>query len=183
MPQFIRALPTPNTSYIPPVVAQVFSHPTWDVILILALFGIGFFYGIARGRHKMFGSTLNIYVAIALMSAIPITTVARYSQTSNIFYVRIAVFIAIFIILGFLFRRGRPHVFARSNPWWQIFLLSILQVGLILHMIFSFLPPERVKTLAPLTRTVFANPNLHLWWLLIPMAFLIILRKLGMRDE
>ena len=179
----ITALPTPNLKILPPSVAQVMAHPTWDVILILVLLAIAFFYGISRGRHRMLASMLNTYVAFTLFSAIPLDRISQLTGIKDLFYLKTGVFTALFITLTLLFTRGRPRAFARANPWWQVFLLSFLQVGLILHIIFSFLPPARILTLAPVTRMVFANLDLHLWWLGIPIVILILLRRLGMRDE
>ena len=167
---------------ISPKTEQILSHPTWDLILIFAMIAIGFFYGLSRGRHKMVSSVLNTYIALAVFNAVPIATIAGYIKLDNIFIVKIIVFFAIFLPLTFLLNRGRPRFFRSNISWWQVFILSFIQTGLLIHIIFSFLPPEISKNLAPLTKSVFANINLTVWWLVIPLIFMIFLRRSG-RDD
>ncbi|MDP3770388.1 MAG: hypothetical protein Q8R40_05635 [bacterium] len=174
---YLQKIPGLNTS-----TAQVLSHPTWDLILIFVMIAIGFFYGIARGRHKMVSSVLNTYVTLAVFNAMPIQSIAGYLRVDNIFILKTGLFFAIFIPLVFLMNRGRPRYLHSNIAWWQVFLLSFIQTGLLIHIVFSFLPPEMSKTLAPLTRSFFANTNLTVWWLGLPLIFLVFLRRSG-RDD
>ena len=162
--------------------AQLLSHPTWDLILIFVMIAIGFFYGISRGRHKMISTVINTYVALAVFNAVPVKTLAGYFRTENLFLVKTGIFFAIFLPLIFLMNRGRPRYLRSSIAWWQVFLLSFIQAGLLIHIVFSFLPAETAKNLAPLTRSFFANTNLTVWWLGLPLLFLIFLRRSG-RDD
>lgn len=167
---------------MPATAQQILSHPTWDIILIFVMIAIGFFYGISRGRHKMVSSVINTYVALALFNAVPIGTIAHYLKTDNLFVVKTAVFFAIFLPLVFLMNRGRPRYLRSNIAWWQVFLLSFIQTGLLIHIVFSFLSPEITKSLAPITKSFFANTNLTLWWLGLPLLFLIFIRRSG-RDD
>lgn len=162
--------------------SQILSHPTWDIVLIFVMIAIGFFYGISRGRHKMVSSVINTYVSLAVFHAMPIEAIARYIKIENLFIVKTAVFFAIFLPLVFLLNRGRPRYFKSNISWWQVFLLSFIQTGLLIHIVFSFLSSETVKQLAPFTRSFFANTNLTIWWLVIPLLFMIFLRRSG-RDD
>ncbi len=162
--------------------AQILSHPTWDVVLIFTMIAIGFFYGISRGRHKMVSSVINTYIALAVFNAAPIDWIAKTFRTDNLFVVKTAVFFVIFLPLIFLMNRGRPRYLRSTISWWQVFLLSFIQVGLLIHIVFSFLPLETTKNLAPLTKSFFANTNLTIWWLGLPLLFLIFLRRSG-RDD
>lgn len=161
---------------------QIFSHPTWDIILIFAMIAIGFFYGISRGRHKMVSSVINTYVALALFNAVPIASIAQMFRTDNMFAVKVSVFFAIFLPLVFLMNRGRPRYLRSNISWWQVFLLSFIQTGLLIHIVFSFLSPDTAKNLAPITKSFFANTNLTIWWLGLPLLFLIFIRRSG-RDD
>lgn len=176
-------MPETNLKIIHATTAQVLSHPTWDLMLVFVILAIGFFYGISRGRYKMMSTILNTYVALAVSSAVAIDRVAAALGIDDIFIARVIVYVAIFLILVIFLNRGRKLLFSRSISWWQIFVLSFIQTGLFIHILFSFLPPERVKLLAPLTRAFFANPSLHLGWLAAPLIFLIFFHKLGRREE
>jgi len=181
----IPNIPTIQGLNIPGIHAttsQILSHPTWDVILIFAMIAIGFFYGISRGRHKMVSSVINTYVALALFNAVPIVSIANYFKIDNLFIVKTSVFFIIFLPLVFLMNRGRPRYLRSSISWWQVFLLSFIQTGLLIHIVFSFLSSETTKNLAPITKSFFANTNLTLWWLGLPLLFLIFIRRSGKDD-
>lgn len=178
----IRAIPNVPIPGLHATTAQIFSHPTWDVVLIFLMIAIGFFYGISRGRHKMISSVINTYVTLAVFNAMPLEAIARYIKVENLFIVKTAVFSAIFLPLVFFLNRGRPRYFKSNISWWQVFLLSFIQTGLLIHIIFSFLSPDVSNKLAPLTKSFFANTNLTIWWLVIPLLFMIFLRRSG-RDD
>ena len=184
IPAAIRSFPAAiqNVPGINSAAGQILSHPTWDLILIFAMISIGFFYGLSRGRHKMVSTVLNTYIALAVFNAIPILTVAGYIRLDNLFVVKTIVFFAVFLPLAVFLNRGRPRFFHSNISWWQVFILSFIQTGLLIHIIFSFLPPETSKNLAPLTKSVFANTNLMVWWLVIPLLFMIFLRRSGKDD-
>ncbi len=174
----VPGVPGLNTASL----SQILSHPTWDIVLIFALISIGFFYGMSRGRHKMVSSVLNTYIALAVFGAMPIASIARYLNLDNLFIIKTGVFFIIFLPLAFFMNRGRPRYLHSNMAWWQVFCLSFIQAGLLLHIIFSFLPAETIKNLAPMTRSFFANTNLTVWWLVLPLLFMIFLRRSG-RDD
>ena len=149
--------------------AQVlWSHPTWDVVLIFALLAIGFFYGVSTGKRKAVTAIIYTYVTFGLKDE---------------FFLKIGLFTILFILLIFIFGRTRTRGFVRPSAWWQIFLLSFTQVGLMIHILLNFLPPEKIAMLAPLTKNVFANPSLHVWWFLGPMGLLIFLKRFSSLEE
>ncbi len=162
---------------------QIWSHPTWDLILIFALLAGGFFYGLMAGKRRIAATIIYTYVALAVSSALPIGRWFAPSTELDIFWIRAGSFAALFLILAFFLGSRRSKGLAPAGTWWQIFLLSFLQVGLLIHLVLGFLPQEKIKLLASLTKTVFANPDFHIWWLIIPLALLIILRRLEMREE
>ena len=166
------------------VTDQILSHPTWDIVLVFALLAAGFFYGISAGKRRIAATILYSYVALTVSLALPVERWFGYSDALDIFFIRAGAFLAFFILLAFLLgsRRGRGG-FAPASSWWQIFLLSFLQVGLLIHLIIQFLPQEKIKFLAPLTKNIFANPSLHVWWLVVPIAILVILRRFESREE
>ena len=162
--------------------AEILSHPTIDLIVLFALIAGGLFYGLIAGRRKIISSLMLTYVAIALFPVLPVDAVAASMGMKDKSVAIMAAFVALFILLV-LFLGARRRGFGHSTSWWQIFLLSFLQMGLLIHIVLGFLGPEKVKTLAPLTRAVFASPALHVWWLAVPVAALIFIRHLIHRDE
>lgn len=156
---------------------QLWSNPTWDLILIFALLAIGFFYGISTGKRRIAATLIYTYVALAVFSALPLDKLSRVIGVKEEFFLKIGAFLLIFFLLAFLLGSRKSRGFAPAGAWWQIFLLSFLQVGLLIHTLLNFLPPEKIKLLAPLTKNLFANPDLRIWWLVIPITLVIILRR------
>jgi hypothetical protein len=163
--------------------AQIFAHPTWDIILLFTLLAISFFYGISKGRQKIISAIIYSYVALAVTAAVPYDPLMRVANVGDPFIVRSAVFLVTLGLLSILLGKGKGRAGAQSHLWWQIILLSVIQSGLVIHIVLSFLSPERASTLAPLTKTVFANPSLHVWWLVGPLAVLVFLRRMGRRED
>lgn len=162
---------------------RILSHPTWDVILIFSLLAAGFFYGISAGKRRIAATILYSYVALAISSALPLTTWMSSSSAIEKFYIRGGVFLGLFLLLALTLGSKKSRGFAPASAWWQIFLLSFLQAGLLIHLVLGFLPPDTIKMLAPFTKNVFANPSLRMWWLILPIAVVIILRKIESREE
>ena len=162
----------------------ILSHPTWDIIVVLAFVAIGFFYGLSKGKQKIISTILFTYIALALQPILPVQRIQGLTGVEDLFLLRSGLFVVtVFLLLFILGGRQRGRSALRSSSWWQVFILAFVQAGLLIHIIFSFLPPDKVVGLAPLTRTVFANQNLHVWWLVGPLALLALLKKLGLREE
>lgn len=176
-------MPPVNIKLLQSTAEQIWSHPTWDLILVFALLASGFFYGIMAGKRRIAATIMYTYVALAVSSALPIGRWFAPSTELDIFWLRAGSFVVLFLVLAFFLGSRRSKGFAPAGTWWEIFLLSFLQVGLLIHLILGFLPQEKIKMLAPLTKNVFANQNYHIWWLLVPISLLIFLRWLERREE
>lgn len=161
---------------------QIWSNPTWDVISIFTLLAVGFFYGISTGKRRIAATLIYTYVALAIQSALPLQKLGQAFGAKEDFFVKIGSFLVIFFLLIFLMGSRKNRGFAPAVAWWQIFLLSFLQVGLLIHTILNFLPPDKIKILAPITKKLFTNPNLHVWWLIVPILFVVILRRFESQD-
>lgn len=172
----------PPLDFIKTTAAVIWSHPTWDLILVFALLAIGFFYGISTGKRRIAATLIYTYVALTIFSALPLDKLNQIAGIKEEFFLKIGAFGVIFILLAFFLRSRKSRGFAPAGAWWQIFLLSFLQVGLLIHTLLNFLPQEKIKLLAPLTKKLFANPDLHIWWIVIPIAAVIILRRFESQD-
>ena len=172
-----------NIEFIKTATEQIWSHPTWDLILIFALLAAGFFYGLMAGKRKIAATIIYTYVALIISSTLPLEHWIGPKPEMDLFFIKAGAFLVLFLILAFFLGSRRGKGFAPASSWWQIFLLSFLQVGFLIHSVFQFLPNEKIKLLAPLTKKVFANPDFHIWWLIVPIAVLIFLRRLEARDE
>lgn len=164
-------------------IIPILSHPTWDIIVVFAAIAIGFFYGISAGKRRIISTLLFTYIALALSSAIPWEIFFEKLNVTESFFVHAGAFLLIFLLLSWFLGPRRNKSFAPAGAWWQIFLLSFLQAGLLIHLILSFLPKEYIKLLAPVTKTIFANQTLHIWWLFVPLFIIIFLKRMEAREE
>lgn len=163
--------------------ASALGKPSWDVIVLLGVAAIGLFYGLSTGRRRIISSILYTYVALGVFPVIPVERLAALVKIADPAIARIIAFSTLWLILFFLLGRGKLFSFPPARGWVQAFILAILQAGLLLHILFSFLPPERIQTLAPITQTVLANPDLRVWWLLGPLAILLVIRRIEAQNE
>lgn len=164
-------------------IQQVLSHPTWDLILVFAMIAAAFFYGLSRGKHKLLSNIVHTYVALAVFALLPVDTLIKASGSEWGFWGRVVLFLVVFSVISFLLNSRRGKGLGHSGPFWQIILLSLLQVGLLTSIIFSFLPAEITKNLAPLTKRFIANPDYKFWWSVLPISFVLFVRILDRRMD
>jgi hypothetical protein len=160
-------------------VRQIWSHPTWDVLLLFALLGGGFFYGIAAGRQKISFTIIYTYIAYALFSALPLERYVASLTFTRGYLLKAGSFVVLFLLLaalGGVMKRQRG--FASPTSWGKVFLLSFLQVGLFAHIFLGFLPKEKIAILAPFTKYAVANPDLNFFWFIAPIAAVLFLKRL-----
>jgi len=162
--------------------AGIFSNPTWDLLLIFALIAGAFFYGISTGKRKIVSAIIHTYVAFALFTTVPIASIQNIIGIEQEFVTRVGVFLLIFFLLVWFMGARASIGFSSASSWWQVFVMSFLQVGLLVHILLGFLPDEKIEQLAPFTKAVLANPDFQIWWFLIPIVFLIIIRRMDMKE-
>ena len=158
---------------------NIIAHPQWDIIVLLILIAGGFFYGLSTGKAKIAARILYTYAAFAVVSALPIERLASLFSDENVFFLRAGVFFLFFLLLSFFLgsRRSGGRFISSSDSWWRVFILSFLQIGLLIHLVLYFIPEEEMEFIAPLTRYVFAHPDLHIWWLVLPLAVTIFFKR------
>lgn len=164
-------------------VSAALSHPTVDIGIIFALFAGGLFWAFVAGRRKVVSTIMLTYIALALFPALPTERILSSIGLRDQSLGTIGVFLILFILLALFLGARRGRAFGIVGPWWQTLALSFLQVGLLIHIIFSLLADEKKNMLSGFTRGIFADPGAHVWWLLAPILFLIIIRRLSMRED
>lgn len=172
-------MPSADLTSLTATAMRVWSHPTWDLVLLLVLFAGGFFYGVSARKQRVTATLTYTYLALLLFTALPLAWRSRLEEQ---FLYSIGVYTIIF--LGLCVVLGTKHrLFGRAGHWWQSIVLSFAQVALLIHIYLGFLPADRAALLAPLTKYIFANPSLHFWWLLGPLALTAVVRRLNSRED
>jgi len=152
-----------------------------DWIMALVFLGVALVYGLSMGRNRLVTVTLGAYLAYFIAQAIPwkeLTFLGIKNSPDS----TVQIFIFLALILGFFFAIPRSAFKSslrlggrgRGN-WWQVLILSILQIGLILALSISFLPIKTVVFLSPLAQSVFIGGIAQFLWLLLPILAIMFL--------
>jgi hypothetical protein len=156
------------------------SQPTWDTFIVL-LFIIGaLLYGLSLGRDRVIVILVSVYMALAVVANAPILRDLNLLQLSlnDNYVVKIGFFLGMFVLLFFLLSRSALlHTIAASNApgsWWQTIVFSILQVGILISITLSFLPPEMTSALSWQTQQIFLSYWGKSAWMVLPVVFMAI---------
>jgi len=63
------------------------------------------------------------------------------------------------------------------TPFTQVVALSVLQTGLLISIIISFVPAELVANLSSFTRNAFASEMAQFIWIVLPILTLGLIKK------
>lgn len=135
-----------------------------------------------RGRKRIAALVIYTYVALAIFTVLPIERIAGLVSGQPVHLIKIAVFLALFLLLALsLGSRGKKG-FAGAGGWWQALALSVVEAGFLSFILLGFLPEERARDLVPIVQEIFLNPAYRLPWMIAPMALVVLLRLWERRE-
>lgn len=143
------------------------------VTLVLVLLVLSTLFWLLIGRFRLHNFLINIYISLALLRVIP-KDVMAFSQNSSI------LIFLIFVVLLTLMNKYLfdIHQSGSGMALWQVFLMSFLEVVLLLSVIFSFLPVKDVlKYISKGSLSYFTDPWWAFAWMILPLAFLVFVKK------
>jgi len=152
-------------------------------LLILVFLATGFGYGMAMGKNRMNLITLAAFFSLVISAAIPWGSLG-FIGIKNAPPVNIQVFIFLAIVLAIFF--VAPHtglasivrVVGRGRAsWWQLFIFGVLQLGMLVSIVVSFLPAKDVTSVSPLLSQFFLDQEAKFLWLFLPILAMMVLRR------
>lgn len=156
------------------------ASPTWDLFIVLFFIVTVFLYGMTMGRDRIIVILVSIYMSLAVVSNAPyLGQLHADINISEYFALKVTTFLGLFVLLFFLLSRSallRTFGSFASGTWWQVFLFSVLHVGLLVSITLSFLPAEAVGNLAPMTQEVFASDGGRFFWVVSPIFAMVLLK-------
>jgi hypothetical protein len=158
------------------------NSPSWDLFIFLFFIIATFVYGFTLGRSRIMVLLISTYMAIALIRTAPflLNTQNVTIGSSPFFIVQITAFIAILLLIFFfLANSGLRRAFAANEVQgkaWQIIGFSILQAGLMVATVLSFLPAAQRAGLLGVTRDLFATDTALFVWTLAPILLMMFVR-------
>jgi len=164
----------------------------WDLFIGLAFLTAVLVYGFFLGRNRLIILLLSSYFALLISRVIPWGKLATWEwlgvQKGPSASTQIIVFLALVLFFYFLIPRSVLSSVLRIRKrgeaaWWQLFILSIMQVGLLVAVIFSFLNPAELADLAPLIKKLFINPNAEFVWITLPILTMTLMRRKKKKEK
>jgi hypothetical protein len=158
----------------------------WDLFIILVFLIAVFIYGFCLGRNRMIILLLGSYFSLAIMQVLPWARLISLKwlgiEEAPSPSLKILVFLGFILLFYFLIPRSILSSALRIRrrgeaSWVQLFILSILQIGLLVVIIFSFLPVEVVATFTPLVKKIFIGPDAQFVWITLPILTMVLMRK------
>ncbi len=156
-------------------------NPTWDVFILLAWAIVSIIYSFGAGRGRIISILISVYMSELLVIQAPFLSTAIGEKFGLAVYLgRLVTFVILFaflffILSKFVFRTSVEN--RRFGSWFFGLIFGFLQVGFLISVILSFLPPATKTNFSPLLQTIFVSQTAEFVWLLLPIAFLIILGR------
>lgn len=135
-----------------------------------------FLYGMSVGKTRALISLLAIYVAFELTTIFPYLNqlIAVIPWRIEPYMVQIIMFLAIYLAIFVLLNKSSLHGRLTLNEmaFWQVLIISVLQIGLLGATITSFAPAEITKALLGPFYALFVSPKALFFWAVGSLAVL-----------
>jgi len=154
------------------------STPTWDIIILLFVVFSVLIYSFTLGRDRIVALLVSTYLSLAVATNLPymdqVTEIINRSIFSTF---KISSFLIVFAVLFIILSRSSllQGLSTLSGGWWQIILFSLLQVGLTVSVILSFLPETFFNRLSPFTQIIFTSDLGRFCWIVLPILALVFI--------
>ena len=152
-----------------------------DWIMALVFLGVALVYVLSMGKNRLVIVMLGVYLSYFITRSIPWKDLTFLGMpTGPDSTVQIFIFLALALSFFFAIPRSAFKSSLRlggrgRGVWWQILILSILQIGLIIALVISFLPLKTIVFLSPLSQSIFIGGVAQFLWLLLPILAIMFL--------
>ncbi|MDO8425145.1 MAG: hypothetical protein Q7T01_01365 [bacterium] len=160
-----------------------FASPTWDLFIILFFVVFSLLYGVSLGRDRILAIIVAIYMALAVVHTVPwfheVSGTMVQVAVGPSFVFRVTVFLGVLLFIFFLLSRSAMSwaIGGYDGPFWQVFVFSILHVGLLVSVTLSFLPATITQQFAPVTRAAFLTDTARSLWIVLPILTMVLARR------
>ena len=158
----------------------------WDLFIIFVFLIAVLVYGFFLGKNRMIVILLSSYFSLTIVQAIPWENLVSFGwlgigeePSSSL---RILIFLGIILLFYFLIPRSVLSSTLRIKKrgdasWIQLFILSIVQIGLLAMVILSFLPSENTSDLNSSVKKIFIGSEAQFVWLVLPVLVTVLIRR------
>lgn len=160
----------------------------WDVVIGSVLLTGLFVYGFFLGRNRMIVLLLSTYFSWAIVNVIPWRFVAgsevlsTFSRGTSASSTHIFIFIGLICFFYFMMPRSvlsSPLRIRKKGEavWWQLLLLSVMQLGLLAMVILSFMPMTSTQGLSFVVQRIFVGEGARFIWTALPILGIMAMRR------
>lgn len=143
------------------------------VTLVLVILALSLVFWLLVSRYRLHNFLINTYISLALVSVIPQEIMSFTKNSYILLFVLFVVFLTLMNKYLFDIYQSGP-----SYAMWKAFIMSFLEVILILSIIFSNLPSKDALTyISKNSLAYFVDPWWRLAWMVLPLVFLILVKK------
>lgn len=143
------------------------------VTLVLVLLVASTIFWLLIGRFRLHNFLINTYISYALLQVLPKEMLTFTANASVLVFL---IFIVILTLMNkYLFD---IHQSGSGLAIWQVYVMSTLEVLLVLSIVISLTPAKDV--LVYISKDVLQYFTLAWWkflWMVLPLAFLIFVKK------
>lgn len=157
------------------------STPSWDLFIFLFWAAAALFYAFSAGRGRIIALLFSLYIAQLLSLKAPwLTGALSQKLPENLLgYQQLISFLVLFVVLFVLLGRYAFRTSADGRHFGSIafsLVFALLQVGLLINIVLNYLA-QTGQAFSPLVSFVFLGQTASFIWLVLPLAFLIILGR------
>ncbi len=158
----------------------------WDIFIILIFLIAVLIYGLFLGRNRMIVLLVSTYFSLAITQVLPWQKMASVGwlgmEDGPSPSLKIIIFLGLILLFYFLIPRSilssTLRLRKRGDASWAIlFLLSIVQIGLLAMIIFSFLPIQATANLGSLVKKMFLGPSAEFVWITLPIISVALIKR------
>lgn len=143
------------------------------VTLVLVMLAVTVAFWLLVGRFRLHSVLINIYISFALAWSLPKNLISDNSTLA------LMLFLISIVLLTLMGRYTFDiHLSGSGLAYWQIFIMSFLEIGLIVSLSVFFVGDKiLLKYISKDALFYFASPWAKFVWLSLPLAFLIYINK------
>jgi len=144
-----------------------------SVTLLLIILGVSLAFLFLVSRYRLHNFLINIYISLALISAVPQNVMSFMENSYSLLFL-------IFVVLLAMMNRYMFDIYqsGQSYAMWKAFVMSFLEVTLMISIIFSNLSSSDIPSFISQKSLVYLiDPWWKLLWMVLPLLFLIFIKK------
>jgi len=143
------------------------------VTLVLVILIISGVFWLLIGRFRLHNFLINTYISFALAQVIP-KDIMSFNKYSYLFLFFILITL-LTLINKYLFD---IHQYGSGLAIWQVFVMSFLEIMLLISIIFSFLSTKEILQYISGSYLIYFNdPWWRVLWMAMPLLFLVVVKK------